>query len=72
MSPIKRLREVYQLTQQELAIKAGVRQQYVSDLETGRIKNPALLMAIKLADALDVAPTELLSDNPQQEKQIAH
>lgn len=63
MNPVKQLREARGLTQQQLAASAGLRQQYVSDLETGRIKNPSLRAANKLARVLKVDPAALLAES---------
>jgi transcriptional regulator with XRE-family HTH domain len=57
---IKQLREARDLTQQQLATKAGLSQAYVSQLETGQKKNPGLPALKKLAKALDVPVAALL------------
>lgn len=67
MNAVKRLREGQGLTQQELAARAGLRQQYVSHLETGRIKNPAMRAAMRLAAVLSVTPDQLMAEESAQE-----
>lgn len=56
---VRELREELGLSQQELALKAGVRQATISDLETGKSKGIDFLTAEALAKALSVAPHEL-------------
>jgi transcriptional regulator with XRE-family HTH domain len=57
---IRKLREAQQLTQQELAKKAGVTQGYIRHLERGLKKNPSLPTLKKIAKALGVPVAELL------------
>ena len=57
---IKRLRAQRDMTQEELAKKAGVTQGYIAQLERGLRKNPSLPSLRKLARALCVPVTELL------------
>jgi transcriptional regulator with XRE-family HTH domain len=59
-SMIKRLREVNNLTQAELAKKVGVTQSYIAQLESGRKTNPSLESLKKLAKVLDVNVSALL------------
>lgn len=47
------------LTQDELAARAGVDQTTISSLETGRHTNPTLETVQRLADALGVSPARL-------------
>lgn len=42
------------LTEEQLAIKAGVHRSTICKLENGRIKNPTVDIAFKVADALEV------------------
>lgn len=48
------------LSQEELALEAGMKRAYVSDLERGT-RNPSVRALARLADALQVDPAELLS-----------
>ena len=57
---IKKLRAAQDLTQEQLAKKAGVTQAYVALLEAGQRKNPSLPTLKKLAKALGVNVTALL------------
>jgi putative transcriptional regulator len=50
---LKVQRAIWDLTQAELAAKAGVTRKSVNAIETGRMV-PSVLLALKLARALDV------------------
>ncbi len=58
---LKRIRETKGMTQAALAEKAGVTREYVTMLESGAKKNPSLDLLKRLAKALGVSVTELLS-----------
>ena len=58
----KNLREVRlkkNKSQGDIAKKLGVHRSYISGLERGK-RNPSLLTINKMAEALDVAPKELV------------
>lgn len=55
-----RLRASLGLTQEQLAERSGLSQQYLSGLERGK-RNPTILTLYELAVALNVEPIELLS-----------
>ncbi len=57
---LKALREEREWTLDELAERAKVTKAYVSQLETGKRKNPSLAVLKRLAKALRVPVTELL------------
>ena len=57
---LKTLREQQELTQVQLAKKAGVTQTYIAKLEGGDKANPSLDVLKRLARALGVPVTELL------------
>lgn len=57
---VKRLRLAAGLTQEQFAERSGFSQQYVSDLERGR-RNPTVVSVFELAQALGVAPADLLA-----------
>ncbi len=57
---LKRLREAKALTQDTVAQKAGITQEYVAKLESGAKKNPSLEVLKRLAKAMGVSVTELL------------
>jgi len=56
---VRKLRTAKGMSQEELALDAGMKRSYLSDLERGT-RNPSVRALGRLADALDVAPTELL------------
>ncbi|WP_374470727.1 helix-turn-helix domain-containing protein [Phenylobacterium sp.] len=56
---VRRLRQERGLTQEQLAFEAKLDLTYVGGIERGR-RNPSLLVLARLADALDVAPWELI------------
>ena len=58
---VRRLRKARNLTQAELAKKVRVTQGYISQLEAGAKKELGAKVALRLADALGVPVTELLS-----------
>jgi len=58
---LKRTREEQGLTQRDLAKKARVTQGYVAQLEMGIRRNPSIETLKRLARALGVPVTDLLS-----------
>lgn len=56
---IKEVRLSKNLSQIQLAKKAGMSQSYLSELESNK-KSPTLRQLCKLADALNVKPDELV------------
>ena len=57
---IKELRAVAQITQEELAERAGVHRTYVSQLERG-LKSPTLEVVFHIAKALNTEPDQLVA-----------
>jgi transcriptional regulator with XRE-family HTH domain len=57
---IQQLREKNDMTQRDLAKRAGVTPEYVAQLEMGLKKNPSLAVLRRIAKALGVLVTELL------------
>lgn len=55
-----RLRHAIGLTQEELAERSGLSQQYISGLESGK-RNPTVLTLFELATALDVEVVEFFA-----------
>jgi transcriptional regulator with XRE-family HTH domain len=55
---LRELREKRELSQTRLAELAGLNRNYVGDVERGK-RNPCLDNILKLAEALNVAPSEL-------------
>jgi transcriptional regulator with XRE-family HTH domain len=58
---LRQIRNSQQLTQEELAFRAGMDVTYLSDLERG-LWNPSLAMLVDLAKGLGTHPAELLKD----------
>jgi transcriptional regulator with XRE-family HTH domain len=57
---LRTLREQKGLTQEHVAKRAGVTKPYLSQLESGKRKNPSLPVLKRLAKALGVPVTALL------------
>lgn len=58
---VRRLRLQRSMTQEELAFEAEIDLTYAGGIERGR-RNPSLLVMARIADALGVPLTKLLSD----------
>jgi transcriptional regulator with XRE-family HTH domain len=56
---VRQLRKSKGMSQEELALEAGMKRSYLSDLERGT-RNPSVRALGRLADALKVEPGELL------------
>ncbi len=57
---LKRIRTRKGLTQTEVAERTGLTQAYIAELESGRKRNPSLLVLMRIAEALDVPVTALI------------
>ncbi len=57
---IRNLRDGLGMTQRDLAKSVGVSGAYIALLETGKRKNPSLVILSRLARALEVELVELL------------
>ena len=57
---IRRLREKAGLTQEDLARRAAISQPYLSQLESGRVKHPAVQIVQRLAKVLGVKIEDVL------------
>ncbi|MEH7846042.1 helix-turn-helix domain-containing protein [Rhizobium laguerreae] len=66
-SNFARLRREKGLTQEEVEVRSGFSQQYLSSLERGR-RNPTVITLYELAQALDVSHVELV--RPVGEAQV--
>ncbi|MDP3632508.1 helix-turn-helix domain-containing protein [Phenylobacterium sp.] len=58
---VRRLRLARGLTQEQLAFEAQLDLTYVGGIERGR-RNPSLLVLVRLAGSLGVAPVELFTE----------
>ena len=56
---IKRIRKEKGISQEKLALKADVDRSYMSEVERN-LANPSIEALVKIANALDVTPSELL------------
>ena len=56
---IKRIRKEQRISQEKLALKADIDRSYMSEVERS-LANPSIEALIKIGNALDVAPSELL------------
>lgn len=59
---LRELRTVRGLTQEQLAVKAGVSSDQISRIERG-LHDPSLTMIIRLAFGLDVSVSDLFREN---------
>ncbi|MCA0278909.1 MAG: helix-turn-helix domain-containing protein [Proteobacteria bacterium] len=55
-----RLRREKGLTQEEVAVRSGFSQQYLSGLERGK-RNPTIITLLELAQAIEVTHLDLLT-----------
>lgn len=55
-----RIRREHGWTQEQLAERTGLSQQYLSDLERGK-RNPTIVTIYEIAQALDVSHLELVT-----------
>ena len=60
-SNLKRLRTKARLSQEELALRAGLDRTYISGCERA-VRNPSLLSVEKIAEALNVRASVLVGD----------
>ncbi len=56
---IKRIRESKNITQEQLALNAGLNRAYIGYIERGE-RNPSTDTIVKIAKALKVSPKDLL------------
>jgi putative transcriptional regulator len=60
---IAALRKSKHLTQAELAKLVGISRPYLSDIETGKYKNPGSLVLLRLAKALDAKVEDIFFEH---------
>jgi transcriptional regulator with XRE-family HTH domain len=58
---VRKIRQQRRMTQEKLAFEAEIDLTYVGGIERGK-RNPSLLVMCRIAAALSVHPTKLLSD----------
>lgn len=63
-------REMLGISQEELAHRAGLHRTYISDIERGA-RNPSLKTLTRLADALELATSDLIRLGESKTQQIA-
>lgn len=61
---VRHYRKLKGMTQEQLAVAAGMERSYVSDLERGT-RNPSVVALGRIAAALDLEPSKLLEEIPQ-------
>lgn len=64
-SNIKRIRKEQGISQEKLALKADVDRSYMSELERC-LANPSIDALMRIGNALDVSPSELLQIKPKK------
>ena len=60
---VRRLRQERKLSQEQLALSAGIDLTYVGGIELGK-RNPSLLILVRLSTALETTPSKLLEVLP--------
>ncbi|MBN1618399.1 helix-turn-helix transcriptional regulator [Candidatus Dojkabacteria bacterium] len=58
---IKRARKKLELTQEQLAVKAGIPYATLSKIESGQVTNPTVSTLKKIADALNISMDDILN-----------
>lgn len=66
---LRRIRVAKNISQDELALRAGVERAYVGHIERGA-KNPTIKTVEKLSEALECAASELLADIEKGEEAV--
>lgn len=66
---LRRIRVAKNISQDELALRAGVERAYVGHIERGT-KNPTIKTVEKLSEALECAASELLADTEKGEEAV--
>lgn len=66
---LKQRREALNLSQEELAFDAGLHRTYISLLERG-VKSPTLNVLFRLAEALDIPPSQFIQEIEVQLKTL--
>lgn len=58
---IRYLRKEKNMSQIDLRKSTGLETSYISKLENGIIKNPKIMMIVKIAKGFEIKPSELMS-----------
>ena len=66
---IRELRTAQGLSQRDLGLRAGVTSAYITLLETAQRRNPTVLVAVRLADALRVPVMKVIEHVIKDEAQ---
>jgi transcriptional regulator with XRE-family HTH domain len=66
---VRRYRKLKGMTQEQLALEAGMERSYVSDLERGQ-RSPSVRALGRLAAALSIEPMALLDTTPDRAPSI--
>ena len=66
-----RLRRERGLSQEQVSVRSGFSQQYISGLERGR-RNPTIVSLFELSQALGVDPTDLLEGPAEAGARAGH
>lgn len=59
---LKMLRNEKELSIKQLSLRSGIARGYLSEIESGKYKNPSLDVICKLCKALEVSPNELIPE----------
>jgi transcriptional regulator with XRE-family HTH domain len=65
---LKKLREAQKLSQQDLAVKAGLSISVVSQIEQGKKQDPRTSTMLAIADALGVSVHDLMGQPPRKKR----
>ena len=64
---VRRTRKMRGMTQEHLAMNAGLDLRYLGGIERGE-HNPTLAVMVRLAEALELHPTELFNEEIERQK----
>lgn len=68
---LRKAREAHKLTQEQLAVRAGVKQSSISELETGETKEISGSTLLAISDTIKISTHWLLSGRGQMDRDIA-
>lgn len=67
MIPLRKMRLVKNITQQELAVRSGIPQGVISDIESGATRNPRFDTVVKLANALGMSVSDFVTADERED-----